>query len=147
MLMIRLQRVGRKNIPTFRIVVTDKRNSTKSGKYLEVLGNFDPVKDVKEVKEDRVKYWMSMGAKPTDTLHNFFIEKKIISGKKVNALPKKKPIKPAPTEASGKEEAKKETAPAEGVAPVAAATEAKTPETKPEAEAPKETATAVEVGK
>jgi len=85
--------VGRKNIPTFRIVLTDSKNSTKSGRYLEVLGSYDPVNDVKEIKEDRVKYWMSKGAKPTDTLHNFLVEKKIITGKKINVLPRKSPVK------------------------------------------------------
>lgn len=93
MLKIRLQRVGRKNIPAFRIVLTDSQNSTKSGKYLEVLGSYNPIKDVKEVKADRVKHWISVGAKPTPTLHNFFISKKIIEGKKINVLPRKSPIK------------------------------------------------------
>ncbi|MDD5069019.1 MAG: 30S ribosomal protein S16, partial [Candidatus Pacebacteria bacterium] len=40
-LKIRLQRVGRKHEPVFRVVLTDSKNSTKSGKYLEVLGSFD----------------------------------------------------------------------------------------------------------
>ena len=108
MLMIRLQRVGRKNIPMFRVVLTDSKNSTKSGKYLEVLGSFDMVKKKKTVDVARVKYWISKGAQVTDTLHNYFISEKIIAGKKVNALPRHRPIK--------KEEAKKEekgsTAPA-----------------------------------
>lgn len=100
MLKIRLQRVGRVNIPTFRVVLTDSKNSTKSGKFLEVLGNYDPVNDVKEIKADRVKHWMSHGAQLSDTVHNWLIDKKVIPGKKINALPKKKPIK--------KEEAKKD---------------------------------------
>ena len=98
--MIRLQRVGRKNIPMFRVVLTDSKNSTKSGKYLEVLGSFDMVKKKKTVDADRVKYWISKGAQVTDTLHNYFISEKIITGKKVNALPRHRPIK--------KEEVKKE---------------------------------------
>jgi small subunit ribosomal protein S16 len=93
MLMIRLQRVGRVNVPTFRLVLTDSKNSTKSGKFLEVLGMYDAVKNVKEVKADRVKYWMSQGAQLSDTVHNWLLDKKVISGKKINALPKKKPIK------------------------------------------------------
>lgn len=117
MLKIRLQRVGRKNIPTFRVVLTDSKNSTKSGKFLEVLGNYDPINNVKEIKTDRIKYWMSQGAKPSETLHNFLIDKKVIPGKKVNVLPKKKPIvketeggeKPA----EAKAEVKPETAQAE----------------------------------
>lgn len=111
MLKIRLQRVGRKHEPTFRLVLTDSQNSTKSGRYLEVLGNHDPRnKDKTHVDVEKVKYWISMGAKPTDTVHNMLISKKIISGKKVNVLPKKSPIKKA-------EEAKKADQPAQPEAP------------------------------
>lgn len=100
MLKIRLQRIGRKNVKTFRIVLTDSKNSTKSGRVQEILGSFDLENDKKEIMADRVKYWISKGAQTSTTIHNFLIEKKVIAGKKVNALPKKKPIK--------KEEAKKE---------------------------------------
>ena len=93
MLKIRLQRTGRKNVPTFRIVLTDSKNSTKSGKFLEVLGNHDPRGDKGDVKADRVKYWMSQGAQLTGTLHNLFIKKGIIKGEKVNKLPKNIPVK------------------------------------------------------
>ena len=61
-----------------------------------------------EIKADRVKHWMGHGAKLSDTVHNWLIDKKVIPGKKVNALPKKKPI--------AKEGEKK----AEGAAPAAA---------------------------
>ena len=126
MLKIRLQRVGRKNIPAFRIVLTDSHNSTKSGKYLEVLGSYDPIKDVKEVKADRVKHWISVGAKLTPTLHNFLISKKIIEGKKINVLPRKSPIKPE----EKKEEVKSAGAPAsETQPPVEPVAEAKVAET------------------
>ena len=108
MLMIRLQRVGRKHEPTFRIVVTDKQNGPKSGKSLEVVGSYDSRRAEKaEFKADRIKEWMSKGAKLSGTIHNLLVSRKVIEGKKINVLPKKKPIKPAPTEASG-EEAKKE---------------------------------------
>jgi small subunit ribosomal protein S16 len=94
MLMIRLQRVGRKHEPTFRLVLTDSKNSTKSGRYLEVLGNHDPRhKDKTVVDADRVKHWISKGAQVSDTVHNMLISKKLITGKKVNVLPKKSPIK------------------------------------------------------
>jgi small subunit ribosomal protein S16 len=90
MLMIRLQRVGRKHEPTFRLVLTDSKNSTKSGKYLEVLGSHDPRhKDMTAIDADKVKYWMSKGAQVSDTVHNMLLSKKIISGKKINVLPKK----------------------------------------------------------
>ena len=92
MLKIRLQRVGRENIPVFRVVLTDSKNSTKSGRFLEILGMFDPVKNVKEMDGERIKYWISKGAKLTDTLHNHLVSKKVISGTKINKLPKKRPI-------------------------------------------------------
>jgi small subunit ribosomal protein S16 len=94
MLMIRLQRVGRKNEPTFRLVLTDSKNSTKSGKYLEVLGSYDPRQENKLEQFDvpKIKHWISKGAKLSTTVHNFLVHKKAIEGKKVNALPKKKPI-------------------------------------------------------
>ncbi|KKU68111.1 MAG: 30S ribosomal protein S16 [Parcubacteria group bacterium GW2011_GWA2_47_16] len=94
MLKIRLQRVGRKNIPTFRVVLTDSKNSTKSGRFLEVLGSFDPRDDKsKIIKADRVKYWISKGAQLSGTLHNFLVHTKVIEGKKINVLPFKRPIK------------------------------------------------------
>lgn len=101
MLKIRLQRVGRRNIPRFRVVLTDSRNSTKSGKYLEVLGSYNPVHDKKEVDVERVKHWLSKGAQPTGTVYNFFIDQKILSGKKKNVLPRRKPVqKEAPAQAA-----------------------------------------------
>ena len=92
--MIRLQRTGRKHIPSFRVVLTDKRNSTKSGKALETLGSFNAENDKeRNVNAERIKYWLSKGAQLSGTLHNFLITQKIITGKKINVLPKKRPIK------------------------------------------------------
>ena len=94
MLKIRLQRTGRKHEPTFRLVLTDSKNSTKSGKFLEILGSYDPRnKDQAVFKADRIKYWLSQGVKVTDTLHNLLITRNIIEGKKINVLPLKTPIK------------------------------------------------------
>lgn len=92
--MIRLQRVGRKNIPIFRVVVTDRQNSTKSGKYLESVGSYDPRQGgIRQFKADRIKRWLSHGAKLSGTLHNLFIDEKIIEGKKVDVSPRKKSAK------------------------------------------------------
>ncbi len=94
MLKIRLQRVGRKHEPTFRVVVTDSKNSTKSGRILEVVGAHDPRHKVETLlKTERIKHWMNMGAKPTGTLHNMFIDKGLVKGKKINVLPKKTSLK------------------------------------------------------
>ncbi len=91
MLKIRLQRIGRKNDPSFRAVLTDSKNSTKSGRFLEILGTYNPKSGVKSLKSDRIKYWISQGAKPSETMHNFLVGDKLIEGKKINVLPRKKP--------------------------------------------------------
>ena len=93
MLKIRLQRIGRKNDPSFRVVLTDSKNSTKSGKFLEILGTYNPKLDEgkRNFNTDRIKYWIGKGAKPSGTMHNFLVHDKAIEGKKINVLPKKKP--------------------------------------------------------
>ena len=91
MLKIRLQRIGRKNDPAFRVVLTDSKNSTKSGRFLEIIGTYNPKIGETKFETERIKYWMSKGAKLSDTMHNFLVHEKVIEGKKVNVLPKKKP--------------------------------------------------------
>ncbi len=91
MLKIRLQRIGRKNDPAFRVVLTDSKNSTKSGKFLDILGTYNPKQDAKSFQAEKIKYWLSKGAKLSDTMHNFLVHDKVIEGKKINVLPKKKP--------------------------------------------------------
>ena len=111
MLKIRLQRVARKHIPIFRVVLTDSKNSTKSGKAHEVLGSFNLMTDEKKVNAERVKYWISKGAQPSGTLHNYLVHERIIEGKKINMLPRHRPIK--------KEEKPAETSKAETATPAA----------------------------
>ncbi len=118
MLKIRLQRTGRKNEPTFRLVLTDSKNSAKSGRFLEVLGNFDSRKGEKaEFKGERISHWMSVGAQVSDTVHNLLVDKKLLTSKKINKLPKKSaPVKvvepeapaPAPVAQAKEEESPKE---------------------------------------
>src|SRR3989344_955018 len=89
MIIVRLQRVGRKNDPSFRVIVVDSRRAAKTGDYLEMVGSYDPRTDRVELKAERIKYWMKEGAKVSDTLHNLLVSQKIIEGKKINVLPKK----------------------------------------------------------
>ena len=89
MLRIRLQRTGRKHEPTFRLVLTDSKNSTKSGKFLEILGSHNFRKDGTVLKGERIKHWISVGAQVSDTAHNLLVTQKVIAGKKKNVLPKK----------------------------------------------------------
>lgn len=99
MLTIRLQRVGRKHEPVFRLVLTDSKNGPKSGKFLEILGSYD-ARRREEAKFDaeKIKKLISNGAKLSETVHNFFIDKKVISGKKINKLPRKTPAVPEKSE-------------------------------------------------
>ncbi|MCX6717972.1 MAG: 30S ribosomal protein S16 [Candidatus Taylorbacteria bacterium] len=94
MLIIRLQRVGRVHEPSFRIVLTDSKFGPKSGKSVEVLGSYDARKGkgTNHVDAEKVKYWISKGAKLSETVNNFFIDQKVITGKKINVLPKNKII-------------------------------------------------------
>ncbi len=93
MLAIRLQRIGRKNEAHFRVVLTDHKNSTKSGRFLEVLGTYNPKSKAFAMDKERISYWMKNGAKPSDTMHNFLIKHEIIKAKKKNVLSKKSPTK------------------------------------------------------
>lgn len=101
MLKIRLQRVGRKHEPVFRLVLTDSKNATKSGKYLENLGHYDARRGETAVFDtEKINYWVSKGAQLSGTVHNMLVEKKAIAGKKINVLPlKKAPVKEVPQEA------------------------------------------------
>lgn len=93
MLKIRLQRVGRKHEPTFRVVLTDSKNGPQSGKFQEILGFYDPRKQGETLKGDRITHWMSVGAQVSTTVHNLLVRHKIVEGKTKNPLPRKAPYK------------------------------------------------------
>ena len=92
MLVIRLQRTGRRNRPSYRAVVIEKTAAAKKGKPVEILGNHDSILKKTELKGDRIKYWISQGAQVSDTMHNLLVKNGIIEGKMKNVLPKKKVI-------------------------------------------------------
>lgn len=131
MLIIRLQRVGRTHEPSFRIVLTDSKNGPKSGKAVEVLGSYDARKGKgnNHIDGEKVKYWISKGAKVSDTVHNYLVDEKVLTGKKINVLPKNKIINAN----KAKEEAAK------------AAEAAKAPKPEPVVEAPAVVETPAEV--
>ncbi len=89
MLKIRLQRTGRTNNPSYRVVVTEHTNGPKSGRATEVVGSYNPKSKERVLDADRIKHWLSKGAQASGTMHNMLISAGIISGKKVNVLPKK----------------------------------------------------------
>lgn len=69
MLVIRLQRTGRKNLPSFRLVVAEKARSAK-GKFQEIVGHYLPAQEppVIDVVKDRIAHWVKNGAQPSDTV-------------------------------------------------------------------------------
>ncbi len=104
MLKIRLTRRGKKNRAFFRIVVAEAAALIK-GRFIEIVGFLDPVEKKASLKEERIKYWLGHGAKPSDTVHNLLVEHKIIVGPKI----KKFGYKKKKGEETHKEEIKAET--------------------------------------
>lgn len=86
MLTIRLTRRGKKNQPFFKVVLIDKKRSTKGGRAVEILGFVDPLNKKISLKKDRIIYWISKGAQASDTIHNLLVSEKIIEGKKINSV-------------------------------------------------------------
>jgi small subunit ribosomal protein S16 len=106
----------------------ESKFSAKSGKEVEVLGSYDPRKGKgnNHIDGDRAKYWISKGAQVSETVHNLLIDQKVLTGKKINVLPKNKIIaakKAKEAEEAAKNAPKAETAPA-AAAPAPAATPA-----------------------
>jgi small subunit ribosomal protein S16 len=69
MLAIRLRRAGSKGRPFFRVVVTETR-SAREGRFVEVLGNYNPrtKPETLEVDRERLAHWIASGARPSDTV-------------------------------------------------------------------------------
>jgi small subunit ribosomal protein S16 len=89
MLAIRLSRVGKKNSAYFRVVVMDKQKSAK-GRALEVLGSVNPHKNEIVLKNERILYWIGVGAQPSDRVHNILISQGVIKGDKITKKIRKK---------------------------------------------------------
>jgi small subunit ribosomal protein S16 len=116
MLVIRLFRVGKKNQPFFKIVVIDKRKATNKGRFVEEVGFLNPLTKEKILKKERIEYWLSVGAKPSETLHNLLVKEGIVEGKKISKHKKAKKKEtgetPAPSaEAGGTEQVKEDAKP------------------------------------
>jgi len=117
MLTIRLTRKGKKNQPFFRVVLIDKRSSTRGGRSVEDLGYVDPLKKRRSFNAERIKYWLSKGAQASATVHNLLVSEKIIEFEKIHVsqLSKKakEKIKASADAKVAEEEAKKVKAAAE----------------------------------
>ena len=78
MLAIRLARIGKTKKPFYRVVVIDKRRP-RNGRFVEIVGTYDPLKKPAEIKleVERIQYWMGLGAQPSDTVRSFLHNQKI----------------------------------------------------------------------
>jgi small subunit ribosomal protein S16 len=116
---IRLRREGALNRPYFKVVVADKR-SPRDGKFIEIVGTYDPKKRGMNstLKLERIDYWISKGAQPSDTVRSLIKKNKNpeAAAKKAAATEAKKAAKPKATP-------KTEPAPAAEAAPAAAPAE------------------------
>ncbi|MBU1045958.1 30S ribosomal protein S16 [Patescibacteria group bacterium] len=122
MLSIRFLRQGKLHQPSYKIVVIEKTRPPKSGRFIEQLGFYNPLTKEKQLKADRINYWISKGAQPSDTMHNLLVRNKIIEGVKVAAhsIKKKKeeeteapktPAAKAPKQEESKQEEPKQEEP------------------------------------
>ncbi|MFA5188176.1 MAG: 30S ribosomal protein S16 [Patescibacteria group bacterium] len=124
MLVIRFSRTGKTKQPNYRIIINEKTKDPW-GSYLENLGVYNPRTKVAELKADRIKYWISKGAQPSETVWNLLVTKGIVEGKKkkVTKITKRRAVKIAETKK--KEEPTPAPAPKAEVAPEAKAEEPK----------------------
>lgn len=105
MLMIRFQRTGRRNDPSFRIAVLEKERAAQSGHVVELLGTYNPRSKTATLNEAGLKSWIQKGAKPTGSLWNLLLARGVVEGEKVNVLPRTTPRKAAPAVTAAPEEA------------------------------------------
>ena len=90
MLKVRLQRTGKRGQAYFRVVVLEHTKKPK-GKFLELLGNYDPHKKEFKVDMERVKHWVSNGAQVSPTVNNLLVNYKYWDKPKMQSWkPKKK---------------------------------------------------------
>lgn len=109
MLIIRLQRRGKKHQPFYRLAVGERR-SKLNGRQTEDLGWYNPLENKTSFNKERILYWMGKGAKLSETANNLLISEKIIEGKKIAVHKQPKAKK------GEKVEEKKEAAPAPAAA-------------------------------
>lgn len=95
---LRLSRAGRHKLPFYRLVAADSR-SPRDGRYLEILGTYNPLKNppVSELKSDRVQHWISVGAQPTTTVRTILRRAGVV---KAAAAAPADPAKAAPAKAA-----------------------------------------------
>ena len=90
MLRIKLQKAGKKNQPFFKMVVIERKSPPKGGRPVDVVGFYNPLTKEKGLEEEKIKHWLSVGAQPSDVVHNMLITASIIEGDKIDVHKKAK---------------------------------------------------------
>ena len=80
MIKLRLRRMGSKKRPFYRIVATE-HSSARDGRFIEIIGTYNPIVEPAEItiKEDRVQHWLSVGAKPSETVEGLLKKQGVIA--------------------------------------------------------------------
>lgn len=123
MLVIRLNRFGKRNQAQFRVVLQEKTKAP-GHRHVEMLGSHNPHSKVTIFKKDRILHWIGQGAQPSDRVHNMLVKEGVIEGKiiaKRMPRPVKKEVEPAPEEKPA-EVAPTEKVASEGASPAQAVT-------------------------
>jgi small subunit ribosomal protein S16 len=94
MLAIKLQRIGKKHQPSYRLVVAESR-SKMAAPPVEDLGSYNPFTKATTFKKERVSHWIKMGAQPTTTVHNLLVGQGVLTSSKI-AVKMPKAIAKAP---------------------------------------------------
>lgn len=122
MLVIRMQRTGRKRQPSFRLIVQEKTRNPQS-KSVEIIGFYNPRTKEKGFNQDRINYWLGQGVQPTDSVHNLLVNAGVIHAEKRRVVHLTEGRRAAIAEEQKKVEEKK----AEAAAPALEAAPAETP--------------------
>lgn len=86
MLKIRFSKKGKKTQPFYRVVISENKRDTQAD-FLELLGTYNPVTKLSSLKTDRIKYWISVGAQPSNSVFNLLMKEGVIeTGKKKKSV-------------------------------------------------------------
>jgi len=86
MLKIRFSKKGKKTQPFYRVVISENKRDTQAN-FLELLGTYNPVTKLSSLKTDRIKYWISVGAQPSNSVFNLLMKESVIeTGKKKKSV-------------------------------------------------------------
>ncbi len=99
---IRLRRIGAKKHPFYRLVVADSR-SPRDGKFIEILGTYDPMTEPVKLNldQEKIKVWLQKGARPSDTARAFLIDQGLLPRESARKRPTKPPKPAAAAAAAG----------------------------------------------